>query len=260
MPSVEEASLPPLEPSVVKALAGTIAEFIDTAAKSAPGRVSSSDCRKLVARRVPPSTVAKFDVMDNYGLVLWDEILTILDRILIYPHTTTYRKHLKDAPHEVQKAWQFHSHSLRVTELYIILDRNIAMLSFLNVILESFNLPMHDQRKEFEKSFKKTFERRLRERHRLTHAHERPSLVSRIIDLSGTKFSGDKEEVEKILSDAMLSLMSRWSDITKVVGPAAPTTLEMAEAMHEEAGQIEARRMLNLVGEALLKTINRSSP
>jgi len=128
-----------------------------------------------------------FHVLDNYGLIIWDEAMTILDRILVYPFTASYRKHLLGAPKEVIGAWQFHSHSLRVGELYIVQDRTVALLEFLKVVAEDCGLPATDCRKSFESSFKKVFDRRLCERHRLTHAHERPSIISRIIDLSGAK-------------------------------------------------------------------------
>jgi hypothetical protein len=50
-------------------------------------------------------------------------------------------------------------------------------------------------RRRFE-STKKVVERR--ERHRLTYAHERPSMISRIIDMSGAKWT-DKEASKQLM-------------------------------------------------------------
>lgn len=255
----EGQDLPPLEVGLAQAIAATIQDAVTAAARASPGMQASAEARKLVARRVPSSWLPKYKVMDEYGFVVWDEAMTILDRILVYPFTASYRKHLKDAPKEVLRAWQFHSHSLRVGELYIVLDRTKKLLEFLAVVARDCGLPATDKREEFEKTFKKTFERRLRERHRLTHAHERPSMESRIIDLAGGKWQGDHEAtVEQVLNalDKMLPMLARASE---AAGRAAPRTPEDVEALHEAGALQEARLMLKLVAEALLGTFNSAS-
>lgn len=259
-PSAEDSkALPPLEVGLAQALAARLQDVITAAAEASPGRRASAEATKLVARRVPKSWLPKYEVMDEYGFVVWDEAMTILDRILVYPFTAGYRKHLKGAPKEVLGAWQFHSHSLRIGELYIVLDRTLALLEFLTVVARDCGLPITDQRKAFEKTFKKTFERRLRERHRLTHAHERPSMVSRIIDLSGGKWAGDDTATIKQVLDVFAKTLPMLTQASEAAGRAPPRTPEELEALHEWGAQQEARQMLKLVGEALLGTINDPS-
>lgn len=259
-PSSEDCKdLPPLEVGLTQAIAAKLQDVVDAAAKASPGMPASAEARKLVARRVPRSWLPKYEVMDEYGFVLWDEAMTILDRIVVYPFTASYRKHLKDAPREVLGAWQFHSHSLRIGELYIVLDRALALLEFLTVVARDCGLPVTDQRKAFEKAFKKTFERRLRERHRLTHAHERPSMISRIIDLSGGKWAGDDAASIKQVLDILAKTLPMLTKASEAAGRTAPKTPEEVEALHEWGAQQEARQMIKLVGEALLGTIDDPS-
>lgn len=256
MPTSEGEALPPLEAGIAQALAAKVSDAITAAAQGSPGRPASLKSRQLAAKRVSPSTAKKIHVLDDYGLIIWDEAMTILDRILVYPFTASYRKHLLGAPKEVIGAWQFHSHSLRVGELYIVQDRTVALLEFLKVVADDCGLPATDRRKSFESSFKKTFERRLRERHRLTHAHERPSMISRIIDLSGAKWTDDKEGVEKQVIDLMTKTLPMLVQSSEATGRTPPRTPKDVETLHELQAEREARQMLKLVGDALLGTIN----
>ncbi len=259
MTAPEPEALPSLDMGLAQGLAAKVSDLITEAAKATPGLRASARAKTLVARRVPPKWLPKYDVMDEYGFVVWDEAMTILDRILVYPFTASYRKHLTDAPKDVIGAWQFHSHSLRVGELYIVFDRTMALLEFLTVVAQDCGLAATDQSKSFEKTFKKTFARRLGERHRLVHAHQRPSMTSRIIDLSGAKWAGDEEESAKqILTLLTTSLPKLW-EASEKLGRAPPKTPQEVEAMHEWGAQQEARQMLKLVGEALLATLNDPS-
>ena len=259
MTTTEPEALPPLEMSLAQALAAKVSDLITEAAKVSPGLPASAEAKKLVARRVPPKWLPKYEVMDDYGFLIWDEAMTILDRILVYPFTASYRKHLVGAPEEVIGAWQFHSHSLRIGELYIVLDRTVALLEFLAVVGKDSGLSVTDQRKAFENAFKKTFDRRLRERHRLTHAHERPSMISRIIDLSGGKWAGDKDEAAKQLMTLLTSTLPVLMEASEKAGRTPPNTPHEVEAVHEWGAHLEARRMLKLVGEVLLATLNDPS-
>ena len=259
-PSAEDSGdLPPLEVGLAQALAARLQDVVTAAAQASPGTPASAEAKKLLARRVPKSWLPKYEVMDEYGFVIWDEAMTILDRILVYPFTASYRKHLKGAPKEVLGAWQFHSHSLRIGELYIVLDRTLALLEFLTVVAKGCGLSATDQRKAFEKTFKKTFERRLRERHRLTHAHERPSMVSRIIDLSGGKWAGDDDATIRQVLDIFAKTLPMLTKASEAAGRTPPKTPEEVEALHQWGAQREARQMLKLVGEALLGTLDDPS-
>ncbi|MCA3280831.1 MAG: hypothetical protein ING10_16315 [Roseomonas sp.] len=258
MRKIEDDPLPALERRVAYALAGTVREFIEKAVQTAPGRNASPACKKLVAKRVPPALIAKYDILDDYGLLIWDEAMTILDRILVYPFTVTYRRHLFSAPQDVRTAWQFHSHSLRVGEIYIVQDRTSALLKFLNVVMGDLGFSVIDQSRNFEQKFKKAFDWHLRERHRLTHAHERPSMTSRIIDFLGAKLAENSAESTEAIARLMIDIQPRLIQMREASGGGPMNTLEDFVAFHELSAQREARKMLSLFREALLGTINHS--
>ena len=75
-----------MEVSLAQALAAKVSDIITNAAKSSPGcrpRPGQEAGRPARAAEVAP----KYEVMDEYGFVIWDEAMTILDRILVYPFT-----------------------------------------------------------------------------------------------------------------------------------------------------------------------------
>lgn len=257
MTTMEDKLLPPLETGVARGLADTVAEFLTKAAKASPSRIASSESKKLATRRVPPSWYSQCDTLDYYGVIVWDEAMTILDRILVYPFTTNYRRYLLDAPKDVVRAWLFHSHSLRVSELYVIQDRTVALLKFLKVIAEDLGLPATDFSRKFEKKFKETFKRHLLERHRLTHAHERPSMISRITEMAGAKWIEDGQEQKNYVENFLKHLSLRLIEAGELAGYSQMNTLEEVAELHEMAAQREARQMLGLFGESLFGTIKQ---
>ena len=93
----------------------------------------------------------------------------------------------------------------------------------------------------------------------MTHAHERPSLISRIIDLSGGKWAGDSEEAKKQCLTLMTTIWPKLIEASETAGRAPPQAPQDVEAIHEWGAQQEARQMLNLVAEALLATLNDPS-
>ena len=81
-----------------------------------------------------------------------------------------------------------HTYTLRSYEIYTVLERATQTLKFGHEVAKAINLPSVLNDKKYEKHMKKEFEHRLRERHRIVHAHERPSLVSRITSLAPEAF------------------------------------------------------------------------
>ena len=252
--NAESRSTPQLTEEVALRLADTIAATLDKACKASPGKPASKEAKKLAAQRVLKKVI-DYDLLEAYPLVIWDEIITVVDRILAYPVTTLYRRHLKDAPKEILSAWQIHSQSLRVGEIYIIQDRTSALLKFLYQVASDAGIPATNYEKKFEKEFKKAFERRLRERHRLVHAHERQSLESRIISLSGAA-RPDKEQLEKILTDILTDIIPILTDVMTKQNREPPQSMDDVAALHEQGAVREAAEMLDLVGAALLRTLN----
>lgn len=253
----DDAALPQLTSKMTTALVETVATKIQNASAPMSGKAPSAATRKLMLQRVSPKNAAdNYSTLDKYWVIVADEITSLLDRILAYRYLTKYRKALMaNGDNKLVRAWQFHSQSLRSGELYIIQDRTTAALKFLMAVGKDCGLAVTDQTAAFEKKFKKTFEHRLRERHRLVHAHERPSMESRIIGLSGETASLPRDEVERILHDILGGAASAMREISAKIGKKIPFDLASIEKMHEDASVREAREMLDMVGEALLKTI-----
>lgn len=261
LPEIDRSSetnenLPPLSPDLTKSLALKISGIIEHACKSFPRRPASDATKAMAAKRVSPKSLSRFETLENYHLIIMDEIVTILDRILAYPTTTRYRKYFKNTPDGLGRAWALHSQSLRVGELYIVLDRTNALLKFLVQVGSDCGIPVTNCQKSFEKRFKKKFKRRLRERHRLVHAHERPSLESRVIGMTSETMSFEAEEVAPLIEEQFGKLIDALSKATGSSWQDFGELQQDVEKMHEEASDQEASQMLELVGEALLGTLN----
>lgn len=246
--------LPLLSPDVIDGLANLIQHAIKTAARATPGKPASDELKKLIAKRVPPKTLARYDTLDDYHIVAWDEAMAILERIFAYPYTVQYRKHLKGVPLDVGAAWQIHSHSLRGNELYIVQDRTEAFLGFLHVLAGECGLTTTDQTKAFENKFKKAFKRRLLQRHEVTHAHMRPSLVSRIINLNSAMARATPDEKEPMVTQFIEATAPVLGMLQELTGK--NLTVAEVEQMHEAGAEREAQVMLDLFGRCVLTTLN----
>jgi hypothetical protein len=111
------------------------------------------------------------------------ELELIATRIRQYRLIETYPRYFTSVNHEVFAAFISHLHTLRSNELYLIQERSAELLKFCFKLADDLNLQTSDQSAKYNRAFKKCFERRLRERHRLIHSHERPSLLTRMLDV-----------------------------------------------------------------------------
>ncbi|NEJ26933.1 hypothetical protein GR205_02890 [Rhizobium leguminosarum] len=249
--------LPPLTSESTGKLAQLMTDVIQTACEraSASGLMPSDETKKFLLKRVSPNNALNFDSLERYWVVLLDELSQILDRILAYQYVAKYRKILNSGPQELAMAWQIHSQSLRSGELYIVQDRTCEFLKFLSHVGRDCGITIADQTKTFEKAFKKTFERRLRERHRVVHAHERPSRESRIISLSGQTSPLPRDVIDGILQETFEKTIPVLQRVSSQLGKEPPMSVEAVEKIHEEGAVNEARLMLDFVAKALLTTI-----
>lgn len=200
---------PQVDRSSVQSLAAfAAAKLTEQLRSSSKLPVISDETKKDILKRVSPKAAAEFSIVENLPqLVSW-EIDTLGERIRLYPFTALYREVINLASKDMVAAWLLHSHSLRQSELYIIQERGAELLRFLKVVSRDFGLAAPDQSKTFEKAFRKRFERRLRERHRLVHAHERPSLTSRVIDFGVAAQESDRDIVESTLADLFMKIVT----------------------------------------------------
>lgn len=173
-----------------------------------------------VTKRVPPSARKNYTEIDDAGFLLLSEIYDLGSRIHNYQYIERYRSMVsKDTPKEIPAALTGHTYTLRSYEIYTVLERVVQLLKFARRIAEASGLPSILNDKKYESRMKKEFDYRLRERHRIVHAHERPSLVSRITSFGAQ--NADNEIVKDVLGGiavvqgiALKLLKERYPDIT----------------------------------------------
>lgn len=141
----------------------------------------SNETRKHITKRVPSSQLQKYLTVEMAIALLAQEISDLGTRISHYQHIERYREHFKAKDKAMRAAFVMHTHILRGNEIYVIMERCEDWLKFFYALASDLDLGPTQPAKKLQKRFKKEFERHLRERHRIVHAHERPSLVSRMV-------------------------------------------------------------------------------
>ncbi len=141
----------------------------------------SDETRKHITKRVPPSQLQKYLTVEMAIALLALEISDLGTRISHYQHIERYREHFNAPNKAMRAAFVMHTHALRCSEIYVIMERCEDWLKFFYALAADLDLGPTHVAKKLQTRFKKEFERHLRERHRIVHAHERPSLVSRMV-------------------------------------------------------------------------------
>lgn len=215
----------------------------------------SSTTAKSVSKRLSKKGAKRFETVSSLPLLVSSEVLTLCERIRIYPFVAKYREALRSDSPEMTAAWQLHSHSLRQSELYVIQERGGDILDFAHHVAADMGLGTANRSKEFEKRFKKQFEWRLRDRHRVVHAHEKPSMTSRLTDLMITT----NETTEGDAKDFFMGLLVRISDMLpgeKTDDPKELTRrLQSVRDTYVKDAEEEAYQMMKIFVEELKETI-----
>lgn len=141
----------------------------------------SGETKKHITKRVPPSQLQKYLTVDMAVALLALEISDLGTRISHYQHIERYREHFNAPNKAVRAAFVMHTHILRGSEIYVIMERCKDWLKFFYVLAVDLQLGPKKMDQKLQSRFKKEFARHLGERHRIVHAHERPSLVSRMV-------------------------------------------------------------------------------
>ncbi|WP_152522660.1 hypothetical protein [Sphingobium ummariense] len=144
---------------------------------------------KEVSKRVGPLSRKNHESIGSAVMLFCLEGEDLANRIRRYQYIERYRSMVDDETQkEMVQALTEHTYTLRSYEIYTVLERATQTLKFGHEVAKAINLPSVMNDKKYEKQMKKEFEHRLRERHRIVHAHERPSLVSRITALAPEAF------------------------------------------------------------------------
>jgi hypothetical protein len=225
--------------------------------------VISRPLHQQIEKRVPPSTLANYLTFGRAISLCMNEFELIATRIRQYPMINVYPEYFSSKDRAVFAAFLTHLHSLRANELYLIQERGCQLLKFVHVITSGLGLESFDQSRVFEKAFKKEFWWRLRERHRLTHMHERPSLMTRMLDVIASDI--DKETLTDALADLVINLSTLFDSLKSMEDEDVnfgEVREEMERAHDEGFGKesLAAWRLIKLSFRATCPTLFRSEP
>lgn len=171
--------------------------------------IISTETIKHVRKRVLPRLVEPYSAPEKVISLASLDIDDLGLRMVRYQYIARYQDAAFFEDAEMKAAFGNHVHALRGSELYVILERAGGLLSFLHCIASDFAVASGPQAASFEKTFRKLFDRHLRERHRIVHAHERPSVISRLLSLTASDCTDPK--VGALLVDTIRDVVPRIS-------------------------------------------------
>lgn len=143
----------------------------------------SAATERHIKKRVPPRTLRNYVNPDSAISLLSLEISDLGTRISHYQYIERYREYFSPPDAAMRTAFVMHTHILRGSEIYVLMERCSSCLEFFHYLAADLDLGPTKMAKSLEKQFKKEFQRDLRERHRIVHAQERPSLASQMIGI-----------------------------------------------------------------------------
>jgi hypothetical protein len=145
-----------------------------------------ADARKEIEKRVAPSALGRYLNTEAALNLMALDLRGFSRQVIRYSYIDSYRSSLKKGNAGQASALAFHLYTLRRSELYMTLGRGKSALDFCHSISSAFGFGSRSQSQKFESEFKKRFSHDLRERHRMVHFHERPSLATRVADVLET--------------------------------------------------------------------------
>ncbi|MDR6513361.1 hypothetical protein J2792_004255 [Novosphingobium capsulatum] len=146
----------------------------------------------------------------------------------------------------MRAAFVMHTHILRGSEIYVIMERCEDWLKFFYELASDLDLGPTQVVKKLQTRFKKEFERHLRERHRIVHAHERPSLVSRMVGVPPEDL--DHPDFAKVYVDTVSMLAGLLHKVMgdQVEGKSAEEVLQAINVRRLEAVDRECFTMWSI--------------
>lgn len=174
----------------------------------------SEDTKKHIVKRIGPKSRAKYLNPEGAISLLSVEVVDLATRISRYQYIERYREHFKSPDPEMGIAFIMHMHILRGSEIYVIMERCKSFLEFFRDLAVDLDLnPNKKIGNDLEKRFKKEFARHLRERHRIVHAHERPSVISRMAAIAPEPPGASRDLMERTFLDTFKTMLGALSEL-----------------------------------------------
>lgn len=227
-----------------------------------PSEPSLSDASKgHIAKRVGPKAQAKYMNPEGAIDLLSVEVLDLATRISRYQYIERYREHFKASDPAMGTAFIMHTHILRGSEIYVIMERSESFLDFFHDVAADLDLnPAKKLGKDLQKQFKKNFARHLRERHRIVHAHERPSVISRITAIAPEPEGENRAMMEKSFQDAFKMMLGALDSMAPHLTQAADfeTAINNINDYRLKAVDRECFEMWSILLDSINKAIDGS--
>lgn len=212
-----------------------------------------------IKKRVPPKALPRLLTPERAIALLALEIEDIGTRISHYQFIERYREHFNAPDQEWRAAFVTHTHILRGSEIYVIMERSCEWLDFFASFAGDIGIAATKQSKALQNKFKKHFERHLRERHRIVHVHERPSLVSRMLSVPPAEMG--RPEVADVFATVLgaLTTMMKESLGEAANGASPQQTFATINDLRLRAVDKECLDMWDLFQDAINSAIDLSS-
>jgi hypothetical protein len=219
---------------------------------SQPGVVVGDELKALIVKRVPPKLVTLYEQFHHCIELLAFETTEIGKRIRRYQYIERYKFFFSTPDKEMFQAFQEHTWSNRGGEIYVILERGEALIEFASLIAGRLGEPPSKAAKGFYNDMRNEFNYRLRERHRITHVHERPSLLSRILSLPAEAYQ------EPAVVDLIVGTVGQLSGMMKLLESGAK--FESSEALEEALAAVnDETPKIEDFQEAYLKRVDEEA-
>lgn len=172
----------------------------------------------VVDKMVAPSARESYRGTDAIFRLLIGEVSSVGQRARRYQYIERYKFFAKMPNPDMGMAFAEHLWSARGAEVYSILERGESLIRFAAGLAAELGSGDAKSPGRFSKRFRSAFAYRLRERHRITHAHERPSLTSRILQMGELKADGEREAVQRVLGRLIVGIQQFFENFAQLEG------------------------------------------
>lgn len=187
----------------------------------AGGRAStgnpSSELQRMVKARVRLADFKPYLVADRLIALSAAEIDDLGGRVHAYQYVERYRFAFQGFSQEMSSSFIRHTYEMRQNEVYAIKERAVKLLALLREVGSHFSIEATSQTKNFTGKFDKLMEYRLRERHKMTHFHEAPSMTGRMLEVTGM-LSRAPESQKKQMIEVLAATMAKLSEAASTLG------------------------------------------
>lgn len=166
-----------------------------------------------VDNMIPPKSRDGYRTPLNVIDLATFEVTSLGQKIRRYQFIERYKFFVRMPDSEMGMAFHEHCYEVRNAEIYGTLERGEVIIRFITALAADFKIGDAKAPNRYARNFRRAFEHRLRERHRRTHAHERPSLVSRMLQLGEIKTTEERQLLEGLLRNIYGTLTAAFDAI-----------------------------------------------